>query len=785
MYSGLELKRKEDPRFLTGRSTFVDDIQLPHMLYAAFLRSPYAHAIVKNVDPSDALTTKGVESVLIGSDGNWTAITPHIVGMKPYTRHALARGKVRYSGEPVAVVLARDRYLAEDGLESIHVDYDPLPVVASASDATKPNAPLVHEAWGDNVYLHYNHEFGNAIDALSKADLVFSETFKSSRYTGTPIEPRAILASYDPFDQMLTVWSATQMAHGFRSITSTLLGIPENRMHVIAPDVGGAFGIKTAGTPEDVMVCALAMKTGKPVKWIETRTENLLSSVHCHELVHDIEAGFSKSGKFLALRTKVTADIGAYTTIGGFEPVTHSWYYLPGQYDLPNYSVDVSCIATNKAPFGAVRGFGRVVGAFVMERVMEIAARKLGIDPAEIRYLNMIKPRDFPYTSVTGMYLDNNSFVECTQKALAFFDYKRWREEQKRLAKEEGRFVGIGISSSIGPSGLSASKTQGLPGYEPVRMALDPSGRATVYTGVCPHGQGHETILSQLAADQLGILFEDVTIVHGDTGSTPYSLGTWSDRSAVAAGTATILAAQKIRQKAIRIASHLLTIPEEELILSGGKVLSAKNPSIFMSLAEIGRIAYYRNDQLPPGMEPGLEFISVFDPKNVISQDAQGRRNESPTYSNSAHIAAVEVDPSTGSTKILRYVIAHDSGFVINPAIVDSIIHGCIAQGIGAGLCEELVYDKEGQLLTSSFMDYIIPSAEMIPPIDIIRVETPSPSTIIGFRGAGQSGSMATPAAIANAVEDALIPLGITIDQMPLTEQRIWEKIQRTQEKRL
>lgn len=772
-YSGFPIKRKEDFRYLTGRSEFVDDIKLPHTLYASFLRSTMAHARIRSIDTSVALSMKGVLKILTGNDGDWISFRPHVTGMKPYVRNALARDKVRFVGEPIAVVLSTDRYIAEDALEKIEVDYEPLKVVPDANGALKSDSQLVHENWGDNIYLHYEHKFGEIDATMEKADLVFSEDFKSARYTGTPIEARAILSSYDPADHMLTIWSSTQMAHGFRSIMSELLGHPENNMRVIAPDVGGAFGIKTAGTPEDVMVCVLSMQTGMPVKWIETRTENLLSGVHCHEIIHRVTAAFTREGKLFGLKTKIIADIGAFVTVGGFEPITHSWYYLPGQYKLPSYAVEVDCVATNKAPFGAVRGFGRVVGAFVIERILDIAAKKLGIDPIQIRMKNTIQPSDFPYTSITGMYLDKNSFVECALKALDLFDYKRWRNEQARL-RSEGKYLGIGFSSSLGPSGLSASKTQGLPGYEPVRLVIDPAGKATLYTGVCPHGQGHETILAQLVADELGLELDEVTVIHGDTSSTPYGLGTWSDRSAVAAGSAAISAARQIQSKILAIASKILVTHPDNLEIFNGRVRSKSSPENAISMSEIGRIAYYKIDQLPNGFAPGLEVTSYYDPANIVDQDAQGRRNESPTYSNSTHLAAVEVDIHTGAVKVLKYVVAHDSGFLINPGIVDGIVHGCIAQGLGAALSEELIYDSNGQLVTGTFMDYVIPSADMIPPIELAHLETLSTSTILGFKGAGQSGSMATPAAIANAVDDAFTPFGTIVKEMPLTQSRVW-----------
>jgi aerobic carbon-monoxide dehydrogenase large subunit len=777
-YSGLELRRKEDPRFISGHGNFVDDIKLPNMLYAAFARSHLAHARIKNVDLSQARSIPGVELILIGRDSKYTALRPHITNMKQYVRYALAKDFVTYEGEALAVVVAKDRYTAEDAAEAIQVDYEPLPTITDAFEAMKKESPRVHEDWSDNLFVHYNHDFGEADRALAEqSDIVFSESFRSARYTGSPIEPRSMVSSYDTYASTLLVYVSTQMAHGYRSITAELLGIPENRVRVITPDVGGAFGVKTAGTPEDVIICALSTELGRPIKWTETRTEEFLSLNHCHEIVHEVRAGFSKTGKLIALKTKIVADAGSYVTLGGFEPVTHSWYYLPGQYKIPNYSVDVSCVATNKGPFGAVRGFGRVVGAFVIERVMDIAARKLGIDPAEIRYRNLVTPSDFPYHAPTGMFLDKNSFLECLNKTVETFDYDWWRKEQARLRKMH-RYVGIGLASALGPSGLSASKSQGLPGFEQVRIAMDPEGKVTLFTGVCSHGQGHETVLAQLAADEIGINIEDVTVSFGDTSSAPYGFGTWSDRSAVAAGTASVIASRKLKEKLLRIGAHMLGLSDEEVKLLDGKIVNKSDYSVSKSLAEVARAAYYRTDQLPSGMEPSLETIGIFDPPNVIPQDQTGRRNESPTYSNSSHMAVVEVDPENGQVKLLKYGLVHDSGFLINPAIVDGIIQGCVAQGVGTALFEQLSYTSDGQLASSTFTDYLIPTAETMPPIELLHLETPSPSTVFGLRGAGQSGSMATPAAIANAVEDAISPFGGKVNELPLTQERVWRIIQ-------
>jgi aerobic carbon-monoxide dehydrogenase large subunit len=768
-YVGKNVKIKEGPELLTGRATFTDDMKLPGMLYVSFLRSSYAHARIKKIDSSRALRAKSVVLVLTGKDVSYECYSPSMKGARTYTRYALAHEKVIYAGEPVAAVITADRYSCEDALEMIDVEYEPLPVVLEADQALNADAPKIHEDMPGNLYYETHFQTGNIESSFENADYTAEQTFTNGGYTGAPIECRSCIASFNSASQTLKVWLPSQLIHPLKSMLSSWLHIPEHLITVYSPQVGGAFGTKCGGFPEEVITCAVAMMTGRPVKWNESRSENMMSSVQLHEITHHTKVAFDKRGTILALSDKIVANIGSYATVGNFEPVTHSWTYLPGSYIIPNMKVDVYCVATNKGPFGAVRGFGRTMGSFTIERVLEIISQKLGVDPLEIRLRNMIKPNALPFRSATGEYYDNNSFLDCLERNRRAFRYEKWREFQSS-SKKKGRLVGIGVSTSLGPSGLDTIKTQGIPGWESVWMRMDPSGKFTIASGLCAHGQSHATILSQIAADILSVDIYDIRLIEGDTDSTPYGMGSWSDRSAVAGGVATMHAAKKLREKIIRIASAVLDLHSDEIILSDGKAFSTRD-SKSLTFAEIAQTAYYRTDKIPPDLDPGMEVVGMFVPPNIKYPDDSGRRNESPTYSNSSHMVALEVDPETGKVTILQYATIHDAGTAINPGILEGQAQGCLAQGLGIALTEEMQYDSNGQMTAPTFMDYLIPSADTIPSnLEIKLLETPS-SVEGGFRGGGQSGSMATPGAIANAVQDAI---GVQANDIPLGPERIW-----------
>ncbi len=775
-YVGANVKIKEGPDLLTGRATFTDDMSFPNMLFASFVRSPYAHAKIKKIDTSKALKSPGVVLAITGKDVSYECYSPSMKGAKTYTRYALAREKVIYAGEPVAAVVAENRYIAEDALELVEVEYDPLPVVVDVSAALKDDAPRIHGDMPDNIYYATHFSHGNVDDYLVRSDHVLEETFTNSSYTGAPIECRSCIASFGSASGELKVWVPSQLIHPFKTMLSAWLHIPEHFITVYSPQVGGAFGTKCGGFPEEVITCALSIMTKRPVKWNESRTENLLSSVQLHEIVHNVKVAFDMNGRIQALHDKIIADIGSYATVGNYEPVTHSWTYLPGSYHIPNLKVDVVCVASNKGPFGAVRGFGRITGSFTIERVLDIIARKVGVDPLEVRIRNTIKREELPYVSATGEFYDNNDFMACLDRARREFKYNEWRKLQKE-SRSKGRMIGIGISTSLGPSGLDTIKTQGIPGWESIWMRMDPSGKVTIASGLCAHGQSHSTILSQIAADILAFDLYDVRVLEGNTDSTPYGMGSWSDRSAVAGGAATMKAANLLRDKIVRIASYALEARPDEIALRDGKAYLMSDPSKQISYREIAEMAYYRTDKIPSDLEPGLEVVGRFVPPNIKYPDESGRRNESPTYSNSSHMVAVEVDPETGKVTVLQYVLVHDAGRAINPGILEGQAQGCFMQGLGVALYEELSYDKSGQMVCPTFMDYLIPSVDILPSkFTTVIFETPS-SVEGGFRGGGQSGSMATPGAIANAVEDALSDFGVKINKIPISPERAWEEI--------
>jgi carbon-monoxide dehydrogenase large subunit len=530
-YIGARLRTKEGLRLVTGKGVFTDDVKLPNMLRATFLRSPYAHARIKKIDVTNASRMRNVVLAITGEDARFECYSASVGNEALYKRYALTTDKTIYAGEPVAAVVAEDPGTAEDALDLIDIDYEPLPVVLDVEDALKPNAPRVHEEMRDNVYWRYHYDFGNGEGVATKAAYVLEERFTNAGYTGAPIETRSCLASYNQFTGELDVWVNNQLIHPLKTLLSGWLNIPEHLITLQVQDIGGAFGTKCGGFPEEVATCVLSILTKRPVKWTESRRENMLSSAQVHEITHDVRVEVDKNGLLMGLDDKITANIGAYAGVGNFETVTHYWMYLPGPYKLPRYSVDVCCVATNKGPFGPVRGFGRIMGSFVIERVMDLVAKRIGLDPAELRQRNMIRSSEFPYTLVTGMHYDKNRFVECFEKAIQEFGYSGWREKQAKLRRHDGRRIGIGISQSIGPSGLDASRSQGIPGWETIWMRMDPKGKITVATGLCAHGQCHETMLSQIAAEELSVDIDDVLVIHGNTRATPYSLGTWSDRS--------------------------------------------------------------------------------------------------------------------------------------------------------------------------------------------------------------------------------------------------------------
>ena len=778
-FVGRPLRRREDRRHLLGAARFLPDLQPAGTVHVAFVRSPHAHALIRALDATPARAAEGVQAVLTPEDAQARSrpftTNVELPNLKPLAWPTLAADRVRYVGEPVAAVVATDRYLAEDGAELVVVDYEPLPAAADAEAALDLDAPLLYPEWGDNLYFQRAFASGDVDAALSRADVVIRERFEAQRYTGVPLEGRGCLASFDPGREELAVWSSTQWPHALRTVLADLLGLPESRIQVIAPDVGGGFGNKQHMFREEVAVCLLAIQLGRPVQWVEDRQENLKASVHARQQVHEVEAAVSRDGVLLGLRVRLIADVGTgamYFT--GIAPQLVTVGSIPGPYRLQDYEYALQCVVTNKCPVGAYRGFGRANAVFTMERVMDLIADRRGLDPAEVRRRNLLRPDELPYRTATGALLDSGRYADCLDLALQQADCSRWRDEQRR-ARAGGRYLGIGIACFVEGTTPNIRGISGRWGpYDAATARLEPDGRLAVYVGLSPHGQGLETALAQIAADALGLVPDQVDVFHSNTATCPYGMGTWGSRSGVMGGVVVGRAVGQVRDKALRVAAGLLEADPGDLEIAEGVVRVRGLPSRSISLRDVAGVAYHATHRLPAGEEPGLQATTWYEPPNVTGiPDEHGRANNNATFSNAVHIAVVEVSAQTGEVQILRYVVAHDCGTVINPLIVEGQVHGGVAQGIGGALYEELVYDEGGQCLTASLMDYLLPTACEVPPIATAHMETPSPFIEGGFKGMGEGGAIGAPAAIANAVADALAPLGARITRTPLSPDRV------------
>jgi aerobic carbon-monoxide dehydrogenase large subunit len=771
---GARVARREDPRLLTGQGSYVDDHRPARMLYAAFLRSPHAHARIRRLDASAALALPGVAAVLTGEDiarsskpVRAASKTPNV---KTTSYPTLALGKVRHVGEAVAMVAAESRYVAEDAVERIVAEYEPLPVVRDVESALQPASPVLHEEVETNLLVSREFARGDVDAALAGAAVVVRERFRFHRHTPVCMENRGCLAEYATASGALTLRSSAQCPGLVRDVLADLLDIPEHLIRVIATDVGGGFGAKASLYPEEIATCVMARRLGRPVKWIGDRREDLLATTHAWDEIVDAELGLNPDGTIVGLRAEVTADVGGYSIYpwtAAIEPV-QTISFLPGPYRVPTYRGRARGFATNKAPLGPYRGVGRPPAVFVIEGLMDRAARRLGLDPTEIRLRNFIRDEDFPYKSPSGIVWDRSSFTESLRKAREALDYKAARDEQAR-ARAAGRWVGIGIASYVELTGIGSAipVSPGMPvstGTEAATIRFDPAGKVTAVFGVASHGQGLETTLAQIVADEVGVPIEDVRVVHGDTDASPYGTGTYASRSLVLAGGAAILAGRSVREKMLVIAGHLLEADPADVTLADGRCAVRGMPDRSVAVRQIARAAYSGAKQLPKGLEPGLEATRFYDPYYG-------------TASNATHAAMVEIDRATLEVKTLRYVVVEDCGRMVNPLIVDGQVHGGVAQGIGAALLEEIVYDDQGQLLSGTLMDYVVPSACEIPTMEVHHVETPSPVALGGFRGMGEGGTIGAPAAIANAVADALAPLQIEIAELPVTPERLFRLI--------
>ena len=771
---GARVARREDPRLLTGQGSYVDDHRPARMLYAAFLRSPHAHARIRRLDASAALALPGVAAVLTGEDIARSSKPVRAASKTPNVKTTsyppLALGKVRHVGEAVAMVAAESRYVAEDAVERIVVDYEPLPVVRDVESALDPASPVLHDEAETNLLVSREFARGDVDAALAGAAVVVRERFRFHRHTPVCMENRGCLAEYATASGALTLRSSAQCPGLVRDVLADLLDIPEHLIRVIANDVGGGFGAKASLYPEEIATCVMARRLGRPVKWIGDRREDLLATTQAWDEIVDAELGLDQDGAIVGLRAEVTVDVGGYSIYpwtAAIEPV-QTISFLPGPYRVPTYRGRTRGVATNKAPLGPYRGVGRPPAVFVIEGLVDRAARRLGLDPTEIRLRNFIRDEDFPYKSPSGIVWDRSSFTESLRRAREALDYKAARDAQAQ-ARAAGRWVGIGIASYVELTGIGSAipVSPGMPvstGTEAATIRFDPAGQVTAVFGVASHGQGLETTLAQIVADEVGVPIEDVRVVHGDTDASPYGTGTYASRSLVLAGGAAILAGRSVREKMLVIAGHLLEADPADVALADGRCAVRGMPDRSVTVRQIARAAYGGAKQLPKGLEPGLEATRFYDPYYG-------------TASNATHAAMIEIDRATLEVKTLRYVVVEDCGRMVNPLIVDGQVHGGVAQGIGAALLEEIVYDDQGQLLSGTLMDYVVPSACEIPTMEVHHVETPSPVALGGFRGMGEGGTIGAPAAIANAVADALAPLQIEIAELPVTPERLFRLI--------
>ena len=777
---GAQVRRVEDPRVLLGKTQYVDDLILPDMLAVAFVRSPYAHAKIANIDIQAALAKPGVACVLAGQDILETIKplrvefdTQKVPFHKSCNWHVLTPDKVRFVGDMVAAVVATDRYTAEDAADLVEVDYEPLDAVADMESALLADAPLVHEEWGDNVMERFEAQVGEVGKAFQDADCVVSERFVTGRHMASPMETRGCVAQFDVATEALTVWSSTQVPHTLRASLAMLLDLAEHRIRVISPDVGGGFGLKAHPFPEEVVVTYLARGLHKPIKWIEDRREHLSASLQAKHQIVNAELALKSDGTVLGLKARFLSDAGGYSSYpwgSSFEP-KHAAGTITGPYKIPAFGFETCTVATNKASIGVYRGVGIPVAALTMERLLDMGAQKLGLDPAEIRLRNMIPQDEHPYTTLLGVEIESGSHQASLQKALDILGYDDFRAEQQK-ARENGRYLGVGIGSYVEGTAHNSAVFGDfgvkIGGYESATLRIDESGKVTVFVGTHSHGQGHHTVYAQLIADTLGVALEDVAVVQGDTQATPRGWGTWASRSAVTGGGAVTSAAQKLRDKLLRIAARLTEVPADDLELAQGAVQRKTGGVRLLSIPELAHRIIVQPTSLPPDEEPGLDASVAYEPPYI-------------THSNATHIAAVEVDIETGQVQLLRYIVVEDCGTIINPTIVNGQIQGGVAQGIGSALYEHALYDDAGQFLTGTFMDYLIPTAADVPQVEIGHIETPSPYTLNGIKGMGEGGAIAPPAAIANAVADALSPFDVRVNEVPLTPERVLSMLDRAQ----
>lgn len=762
-FVGKRIRRREDPRLITGTATYVDDIQMPGMHHACIVRSPHGAAKIKSIDIKPALEFPGVSAVFTGKDTEKVGPVPcgaSLPGLRVPHHHILAMDRVYFVGHPIAVVVASDRYVARDAAEAIVIDYEPLAAVTDVEKAITAGAPAVHPEWPDNTAFNYHQDGGDIEKAFAEAEVIVKQRITSQRLIPSAMETRGVVAEFHSGDRALTLWSSTQVPHLLRTLVAQQLSLEENRVRVITPEVGGGFGSKLNVYAEEALMGFVAMKTGKPVKWIESRRENFTCTIHGRGHVDYYEIAAKKDGTLLGIKLKLIQDLGAYHQL--LTPVipTLSVLMMPGLYKCQNIRADIVGVFTNAVPTDAYRGAGRPEATHGIERMMDLLAAELKMDPAEVRRKNFIANESFPFNTATGLVYDSGNYAAPLDKALDLVGYKKLREEQKQ-ARSAGRLMGIGLSTygeicAIGPSPATPAG-----GWESATVKVEPSGKVTVMTGCSPHGQGEETTFAQIAADELGVGIDDVLVVHGDTAIVQYGIGTFGSRGTAIGGTAMYYAIQELKEKIKKYGAVLLD--SDDVSFANGLCTDNKTGKT-VTVQEVAA-ASYRALKLPPKTEPGLVATYFWEPPNF-------------TFPFGAHIVITEVDKETGAIEIKRYVAIDDCGNILNPLIVDGQVHGGVAQGLGQALWEQAVYDETGQLVTGELMDYAIPRASYLPWIESGHTVTPSPVNPLGVKGVGEAGTIGCSPAIVNSVVDALSPLGVKHIDMPMTPEKIWNLIQ-------
>jgi carbon-monoxide dehydrogenase large subunit len=763
-FVGSEVKRLEDPRLIRGQAQYVDDLALPGLAHASVVRSPHAHARIVRLDAAEAEKLAGAYLVLTARDLQGAVADKPLILAPPNTnnpsRLVLATDRVRFVGDPVAFVVAADQATARDAADLVQVEYEPLDPVVDPATAVAPGAPQLYPEAPGNVAYEHAWSTGDVAAAFTGAHRVVRGRFVNQRVAALPMEPRGCVAHWQA--GALTFWVSTQGAHKTKDLLAATLGVPEHTIRVIAPEVGGGFGVKFGLYDEELLTAFAARRLGRPVKWIETRSESMMATIHGRGQVHTAELAVAEDGRFLGLRIEGLGDMGAH--LEGFTclPPLLCGRLITGAYRIPAASYRTRGVFTTTSPSGPYRGAGRPEAAYMIERLADLAARELGLDPVEIRRRNLVRDADFPFKSPSGLTYDSGRYGLTLDRALELLGYEDVRAEQARL-RRQGRHLGVGVSTFVETASTGPSRTGAIAGHEYGAVRVEPSGRITVLTGTSPHGQGTATTLAQIVADALGVTPDDISVIHGDTAVVPQGFGTGGSRAASVGGTAVLLAAGTVRDKARRIAAYLLEAAEADVEVDDGRFHVRGFPGRALGLADIARAAH-RGQQIPPDMEPGLEASRVYDPPDF-------------TIPFGVYLAVVEVAPETGQVTLHRFVGVDDVGNVINPMLLEGQLHGGIAQGVAQALWEEIVYDETGQLLSGSLMDYAAPKADLLPLFELDRTVTPTPVNPLGAKGVGEAGCVGAPPAIVNAVVDALAPFGVTHVDMPLRPEKLWRLI--------